>query len=204
MELTAIEGRATDTDVALLVHILNGAWGRFHAVDAAQLARRFASGHLFVVVRDRASREELEYVRATYGLEPPDGTIPIGLLETIDAITAGDARRVPVPFARLTDGGGWRAPLARADTLIFVDLTTATSRQKSGIGRDIVRFALGRRKPHHKHIFTFTPNVDAIVQWHLKRGAAHSGVLLPGARPGHAQPDVAVMDYSRATPESVG
>lgn len=204
MELTVIDRHATTSDVFLLVQILNGAWGRFHTTDPDQLARRFASGQLFVVVRDAATPDELSYIRTTYGIDPPDGTIPIGLLETIDAATQGDARRVPIPFSRLTDSGAWRAPLVHADTLVFVDLTTATSRQKSGIGRDVVRFALSRRKPHHAHVFTFTPDIEAIVHWHLKRGATHSGVLLPGARPGHSQPDVAVMDYSRATPESVG
>lgn len=204
MQLLAIDTPPCDSDVFLLAQILNGAWGGFHTVTPAQLARRFASGQLFVVVRDRATSEELDYIRATYGIDPPDGTIPIGLLETIDAVTAGDARRIPVPFAHLTAGGAWRAPLAGADSLVFVDLTTATSRQRSGIGRDIVRFALTQRKPHHAHVFTFTPNVDAIIDWHVKRGAERSGVILPEARPGHSRPDVAVMDYSRATPESVG
>jgi hypothetical protein len=204
MKLTAIDRPAHDADLFLLAQILNGAWGRFHTTTPAELARRFASGQLFIVVRDRATPEELDYIRANYGIDPPDATIPIGLLETIDAVTAGDPRKIPTPFAHLTAGGAWRAPLYNADTLVFVDLTTATSRQKSGIGRDIVRFALTCRKPHHVHVFTFTPNVDAIVAWHLKRGAARSGVILANARPGHSEPDVAVMDYSAATPDSVG
>lgn len=203
MNLTEIREPLAGPDVFLLAQILNGAWGAFFTVTPEALARRLASGHLFVLARDAATPEETAYVRATYGLEPPGGQLPIGLLETIDAVTGGDARRVPSPFARLTEDGAWRPPLPAADTLVFVDLTTAASRRQSGIGRDIVRFALSRRRPQHAHVYTFTPNVEAIVSWHLKRGATHSGALLPGARPGYAQPDVAVMDYSRATPESV-
>ena len=187
---------ASDADVALLTAILNGAWGAFFTATPAMLRARLASGHLFVVVRDAGTPEELDYVRRTYALEPPGGSIPIGLLETIDAVTGGDAARVPSPYAVLTAGGAWRPPLPAADTLVFVDLTTAASRQRSGIGRDVVQFALEQRAPHHRHVFTFTPNVPAIVAWHVKRGARESGVVLAGARPGHDVPDVHVMDYS--------
>lgn len=39
--------------------------------------------------------------------------------------------------------------------------------------------------------------------WHVRRGACETGVVLEGARPGHAVPDVALMDYSAAMPQDV-
>jgi hypothetical protein len=203
MELSAASSKMREEDVFLLAQTLNGAWGQFIRATPFGLRSRIESGHLFVVARDRATPDELSYIRATYGLAPDDGLIPIGLLETIDAVTGGDARQVPPTYAALTSAGAWRRPLPAADTQVFVDLTTATSRRQSGIGRDIVRFALAHRDRRHRHVFTFTPNVDAIVRWHLGRGARHSGVVLPAARPGHSQPDVALMDYSHARPEDV-
>ena len=203
MELFPATPDLPAADLYLLVQILNGAWGDLVEATPDLLRKRFESGQLFVVVRDAGTQPELDFIRATYQLEILDGRIPIGLLETIDAVTAGDASRVPSPYALLTAGGAWRAPLADADTLVFVDLTTAISRQRSGIGRDIVRYGLSQRKAHHRHAFTFTPHVPATMAWHEKRGARASGVVLPGARPGHSVPDVHVMDYSTVTPEQV-
>lgn len=203
MQVLAAPPALPDAEVFLLVQILNGAWGAFFPATPALLAGRLASRQLFVVGRGEANPAELAYVRATYGLEPVDGVIPLGILETIDADTGGDPARVPVPYAALTTAGRWREPLAHADTLVFVDLTTATSRQRSGLGRDLVAFALGQRAPHHRHVYTYTPDVPALREWHRKRGARETGVVLKGARPGHSVPDVALMDYSAATPADV-
>lgn len=186
----------TDTDAALLAHILNGAWGTlFHATPAIVRAR-MSSGQLFVVAHDQATPEEAAYVRDTYHHELPDNRIPIALLETIDTRTGGDPARVPHPYELLTCGGVWRAPLSNADTLVFVDLTTATSRQGSGAGSAVLRHALAHRQ--HRHVFTFTPDVEATRNWHLKHGARATGVRFANARPGHPTPDVQLMDYSSA------
>lgn len=186
----------SDTDAALVAHILNGAWGTLFQATPAIVRARLASGQMFVIARDHASPEEAAYVRDTYHHALEDGRIPIAVLETIDAKTGGDPARVPSPYDVLTAQGRWRAPLADGDTLVFVDLTTATSRQRSGAGAQVLRHALEKRK--HRWVYTFTPDVEAIRGWHIKQGARATGVTLKGARPGHATPDVQLMDYSSA------
>lgn len=187
-------------DLRLLCHILNAAWGDMTTVTPAQLETRFQSGQLFLAGRDHGRLEELEYIRSTYGIEPPSGWIPLGLVETIDALTGGDPSRLPRTWSRLTSQGDWRLPRTDADTLVLVDLTVAASRRGSGLGELLLTEALRRRRPELKYVFTYSPHDPAVLHWHEHRGALPSGVVFKDARPGHAVTDVTLMDYTEYPP----
>ncbi len=49
----------------------------------------------------------------------------------------------------------------------------------------------------YKHIWTYTPNIGKVKEWHKKLGATDTWYIIPNARPLFHARDVNVMNYSK-------
>ncbi|MBI2666022.1 hypothetical protein HYX13_00255 [Candidatus Woesearchaeota archaeon] len=187
-------------DNLLLTLIVNSAWKELIETDQEMMGKRLNSGNLFLAAYDLATDDDLIY-GVEKGIFPPTTTpIPVGLLETIAIKTHGFYENVPKDYFSLTQNGLWQEVPKDADTLIMVDVTglpTRTGKKSKGEVKTIITHAknLLSELPY-RHVWTFTPDIEAVRKWHESMGAIDTQYKIPCARPGWKVPAVNLMDYS--------
>lgn len=160
------------------------------------MSKRINSGSLFIIAKDSATEADREYIKKELGLSINNETIPVGITETIDIKTEGDYNRIPKSHDELTNHGLWISPLPDSDTLILADVTLLSTRKGRGLGKLLMEHALKLiAQTSYQHIWTYTPNIEKIKEWHKQLGAMDTGYVIPNARPQFAYPDVNVMRY---------
>ncbi|MBW2963974.1 hypothetical protein KY363_00805 [Candidatus Woesearchaeota archaeon] len=190
-----LAGRVNDDDVGLLADILNKSWNT--GITEEMMRMRLDSGSLFIIGYDRMTDHDRIILRSDYRIDCQDRMYPIGILQTVDINTGGDLDKVPKTYDELTCGGLWK-PYTFGDTMILADITMIFSRRgnKHREARTMVTFAKNIAAALHKHVYTYTPDIEAVKDWHISNGARDTGYKIKCARPDYSQPDVNLMEYS--------
>ncbi len=167
----------SEKDFDIIASILNKTWASLIEVTPEIIKKRLGSGSLFIF----GYKEDL----------------PISVLETVGIKTKGIFDNVPKTYNRLTNNGLWLPPSENADTIMLVDITSGI--RCDGVGTAMIDFSLEyiAKKTYYKHAWTYTPNQDMPVKWHINRGAIDTNFVLENARPNYPFPDVGIMDYTR-------
>ncbi|MBU0470246.1 MAG: hypothetical protein KKA62_05795 [Nanoarchaeota archaeon] len=157
--------KATTRDLELLTELWNSRWEP-NKVSPNLMKRRITSGETIIV-----------------GYE---GKIPKALLETVlifyDTITIPE----DATFDHLTNNGTWANLPYRTgknEILLLVDV----SAEGKGNGAELITKSLDYLAQHTslEHIFTVTPEVLKIRQWHHSLGAEETDFVVQKARPGY-------------------
>ncbi len=193
----------SEEDFSVLAAMLNEEWENMIRISPQDLKSRLANAQKQIVVAySKITKEDIDYVSAKYGLTYSNKMIPVAIAETRSIFTGGDLGRIPKNYFDLTNKGVWAASNESDDTVIAVDITTLPTRKGdkgNGEATRLMKHILGHVAYNCnaiKHIFTYTPDIQGLINWHIKLGAVDTGYKIYGARPGYGTPDVNVMDYS--------
>jgi|GEM_PF-4523327 len=198
LEFRLAEGAAMKHN-PILAGIVNNVWKSQIECTPEMMRRRLDSGSLFVIAYDFPTQSEAQYIREEHHIEAYDERIPIGILETIALKTGGDYNKVPNTYEKLTRNGLWTAPQKDSDTAILVDITLIETRRRNsgGEGKILIKAAKVMIPEDLNFIWTYTPNIQNLKDWHKSMGAIETGHVITSARPRYFLPDVMLMDYSR-------
>ena len=184
--------RIEESGLEIITSMLSECWNVKISQKVMQL--RLASGQMFFIAFDSAVQEDAEKYNAHLG-----EIIPVGLIETIDIKTLGSYSLVPKTYCALTEAMLWRSPMKMSDTLILTDITMLPTHRGKNIGRELVQHCLksATHTGRYDYIWTYTPDIAKIKDWHIRNGAVDSNYKIPGAREFCSTPDVNIMDYSK-------
>lgn len=184
-------------DYHFLAEFLSSEWNL--NVTAEMMKSRMRSGALFIVAYADLTEQDISCMADFWEKPLAHGRkFPIGIVQTTDIITDGDYSVVPGGYDSLTNGGVWHRRNEKSDTLILADITVLRSRRGrdgNGEASRMVNTAKGLASAMYCHVWTYTPDIEAVKRWHMGNGARDTGHKIRGARPNYAQPDVNVMEY---------
>lgn len=181
-------------EAGLLVDMLNRTWNT--GTTMGQFRERAVSGSPLFVADDMLAEKDVFCM--SYPLLCSGKVMPVGLVETLAIRTGGIYENVPRDYRSLTNGGWWNKITGEEDTLLFVDVTTLETRRGTGLGNELMQYALRwtRKNKDYRYLWTYTPNIDKVIKWHESLGAKNTGCVIKDARPQFNVHDVVIMEYS--------
>ncbi len=185
-------------ELKIVTNMLNKSWST--NLMPSELNKRLKRGSLFFLVNDIATEEDIAYLKEC-NIKIHKENITVGLVEAIDANTYGNYDNIPKDYDLLTNNKQWRSPIAYSDTIILADITLLKTRRGGDLGRQLMEYTLRtiKNERSYKYIFSYTPNIEKIKDWHEKLGAKDTKYIIKNARPWSDSKDVNMMDYSQIT-----
>lgn len=190
-----LEHNLSSYDACLLVKILNDSWQTNTSVP--QFRKRLVFGSPFLMAQAKAADCDKVYLQERFMIGVGKA-VPVGLMETIALETGGSYDNIPRSYCEIAEAWSKGKVSGKEDTLLLVDVTLLKTRRGSGLGETFMKYALNqfRSIEQYKYLWTYTPNIEKVVEWHKSLGAEDSRYMIRDARVQFKEPDVRVMDYS--------